>query len=71
MRQHERVEVERAADRLQPRQGAVAEFEAENETVGLQQVPGGVGVRPGDTARAPEDRQSHGAYPAMPAAIRE
>ena len=59
VREHERVEVERVGHRLQPGQRAVPQLDGHQEALGLQQVAGRGGVRPGDAAGAPEDGQSH------------
>ena len=59
VREHERVEVERVGHRLQPGKRAVPQLDGHEEALGLQQVAGRGGVRPGDAAGAPEDGQSH------------
>lgn len=44
--EHQRVQVERVAPGLEFGQGAVAQFDAEQEVVGLEQVTGCGGARP-------------------------
>ncbi|GAA3855942.1 hypothetical protein GCM10022380_86890 [Amycolatopsis tucumanensis] len=63
VRQHQRVEVEGVTPLLQLGEHAVAELEAEQETVRFEQVSGRGLARAGNAARATEDRQSHGTTP--------
>ncbi|GAB3468745.1 hypothetical protein GCM10027436_84860 [Actinophytocola sediminis] len=66
MGEQQGVQVERVAAGLQLGQRAVAEFDAEQEVVGLKQITGCGGARPRGAAGAAEDEQLHAAHSGIP-----